>query len=983
MRAYQDAVRQGSNLTRVLEEYISRVVQQSDGALLALRRAYQKDPQNFDIQRWAARTQSQKDLTLQFGIAGADGFVRQSSLGPLSAPVQVADRAHFKFHHDNAQDELYISVPLIGHISRKPTIEFTRRLSKPDGTFDGVVASALDVQKLEDFFSSLEIGHGGVVSLVGLDGVVRARGGPDPGIRNAAGISISSSPLFRALAQGPSGSYWNTPASSAKFDNVSRLLSYRVVSGLPLVAVVGLAEQAMFRQANATLRKYLVAGTVLTLIVLIVMAFGAAQQAHILSATDELQRSKGSLQHINQLLHTALQNMAHGLCMFDHDQRLVVCNERYGGMYGLGPEQTKPGTTLRAILEARVAAGTSPEDAKRYIDSRLAEVTSGRPYYTEDKLSDGRVYAVSHQPMLDGGWVAIHQDITQQRRAEQELDDTKQFLDTIIANIPFAVIVKDAKTRRFLLVNRAFEAMLDLSQSDLLGKTTFDIYRNKAAELIDNGDSETLRSSAGADYSEYEVETSMRGARIHATNRMVIRDAAGDAKYLIAVIEDVTERKKTEERIAFMAHHDPLTGLANRAAVTQKIEDAAARHRRRGDPFTVLLMDLDRFKNVNDTLGHSAGDTLLREAAGRLKTFLRETDVLARLGGDEFAVIQAGETNQREAAGTLADRLIDVIGRPFDIDGTEVNIGTSIGIAMAPEHGTDPDSLLKMADMALYSAKSGGRNGYRFFDPEMGAAVNARHTLDNELRRAVQQDELELHYQPIIDAKTRRICAAEALLRWRHPTKGLIFPDQFIPLAQETGVIAQIGEWVVRAACADAAQWPDDVKVAVNLSPVQFRNANLADVVIDALAKSGLPPQRLELEITETALIESAAECLPALRRFKSLGIAIALDDFGTGYSSLSQLALFPFDKIKIDKSFTQNLTKRTACAAIISATLTLAQTLDIATTAEGIETVEQYRLLRMAGVTSLQGYLFKRPGPVSELDFNAIYGGPGLADAA
>ena len=983
VRAYQNAVRQGSNLTRVLEEYISRVVEQSDSALLALRRAYEKDPQHFDILSWVARTQSQRDLTLQFGIADADGFVTQSSLGPLSAPVQVTDRAHFKVHQDNPADELYISAPLIGHISGKVTLEFTRRLSKPDGTFDGAVASSLDVKKLEDFFSSLDIGHDGVVALVGLDGIVRARGGPDREIRSSAGISIVNSPLFRSLAQGPSGSYWNTPDSSTKFDGVTRLISYRVVAGVPLVAVVGLSEHGMFQQANATLRKYLVAGTVLTLIVLIVMAFGTAQQAHILSTTSELQRSKRSLQHINHLLHTALQNMAHGLCMFDHDQRLVVCNERYGEMYDLAPEQTKPGTTLRSILEARVAAGTSPEDTKRYIDTRLAEVAAGHAYYTENKLSDGRVYAVSHQPMFDGGWVAIHQDITKQRRAERELDETKKFLDTIIANIPFAVIVKDAKTRTFLLVNRAFETMRDSSPGDLLGKTIFDVYRGKTAELIDNDDSEAFRSSDGVLYSEYEVEAPKGGTRVHATNRIVIRDAEGDAKYLIAVVEDVTERKKSEQRIAFMAHHDALTGLANRAAVTQRIEEAAAHHRRRGDPFTVLLMDLDRFKNVNDTLGHSAGDALLREAAARLKTFLRETDVLARLGGDEFAVIQAGETNQREAAGTLADRIIEIIGQPFNIEGTDVNIGTSIGIAMAPEHGTDPDSLLKMADMALYGAKSAGRNGYRFFDPAMGAAVNARHTLDNELRRAVQQEELELHYQPIIDAKTRRICAAEALVRWRHPTKGMIFPDQFIPLAEETGVIAQIGEWVLRAACAEAARWPDNVKVAVNLSAVQFRRANLADVVMDALAKSGLSPHRLELEITETALIESAAECLPALRQFKSLGIAIALDDFGTGYSSLSQLALFPFDKIKIDKSFTQNLTKRTACAAIISATLTLAQTLDIATTAEGIETVEQYRLLRMAGVTSLQGYLFKCPGPVSEIDFDAIYGGPGLADAA
>jgi diguanylate cyclase (GGDEF)-like protein len=392
---------------------------------------------------------------------------------------------------------------------------------------------------------------------------------------------------------------------------------------------------------------------------------------------------------------------------------------------------------------------------------------------------------------------------------------------------------------------------------------------------------------------------------------------------------------------------------------------------------------LDWFKQVNDTLGHPAGDTLLTEVATRLKSLLRETDVLARLGGDEFAIIQTGETNQREAAQNLAERVIEMIAKPFNIDGGDVSIGASIGIALAPEQGTGSDELLKMADLALYRAKSAGRNGYCFFDPKMSEVASARREIENDLRRAIQQNELVLHYQPIVDARTRRITSVEALVRWRHPNKGLIFPDLFIPLAEETGLITQIGEWVLRAACAEAATWPADVKVAVNLSLVQFRKTNLADVVMQAVHDAGLPADRLELEITETALIESATECLPILKHFKSLGITIVLDDFGTGYSSLSQLATFPFDRIKIDKTFTQNLTKRSECAAIISATLTLAQTLDIATTAEGVETADQYRLLRLAGVTSVQGYLFKRPGPASEIDFNAVYGGVTLENAA
>jgi diguanylate cyclase (GGDEF)-like protein/PAS domain S-box-containing protein len=981
--AYQDAVRQGSNLARVLEEYIRRVVQESDNALLALRQDYQHDPRNFDLAAWVARTQSHNNLTAHFGITDAKGLLILSSHGPMRVPLSVADRRPFTAQRDSAADGLFISAPLIGQASRRLTIEFTRKLIKADGTFDGTVASALDVSQLERFFSSLDLGQGGIVSLVSNDGVVMARGGTDPATRGYAGMVVQHNRLFQMLKTGPSGSYWNGAGDSARFENVERLMSYRAVSGIPLIAVVGLAKRDMFRHANATLHKYLLAGTILTLIVLIVMVVGAARQARMLSTAQKLRQSTQSLERSNLLFQAALKSMAQGLCIYDRDMRLVVCNEQYGQMYGLRPEQTKPGTTLRSVLEARVSAGLVPGDPDQYIRARLATVSRCDAHYAENDTTDGRVYSVSHRPMPDGGWVATHMDVTEQRRAERQLGETKQFLDSIIEHIPVAIVVKDATTRKYILVNRAFEMMLGIPRSELLNRTTFDIHRAKDAKSIDDADTEALQNSDRVSYNELEVDTLLRGTRLQATHRIVIKDKHGDAKVLITVIEDATERKKAEQRIAFLAHHDPLTGLANRAALAQKIEEAAARQRRRDEPFSVLLLDLDRFKEVNDTLGHPAGDTLLIEVATRLKSLLRETDVLARLGGDEFAIIQAGESDQRGAARSLAERILEILGKPFEIDGGEINIGTSIGIALAPEHGTGSGELLKMADLALYRTKSAGRNGYCFFAPEMSEVASARQEIENDLRRAILQNELELHYQPILNARTRKISSVEALVRWRHPTKGLLFPDLFVPLAEETGLIAQIGEWVLRRACMDAVAWPDDVKVAVNLSLVQFRKTKLADTVMRVLVDSGLRPERLELEITETALIESAAECLPALRQFKSLGITIVLDDFGTGYSSLSQLAMFPFDRIKIDKSFTQNLTKRSECAAIISATLTLAQSLDIATTAEGVETVDQYRVLRLAGVTSVQGYLFKRPGPASELDFNAVYGAVTLDNAA
>jgi diguanylate cyclase (GGDEF)-like protein/PAS domain S-box-containing protein len=447
--------------------------------------------------------------------------------------------------------------------------------------------------------------------------------------------------------------------------------------------------------------------------------------------------------------------------------------------------------------------------------------------------------------------------------------------------------------------------------------------------------------------------------------------------------EDVTERRQSEARIAHMAHHDALTGLANRAALMERVEDACDRCRQSEDQFSILMLDLDWFKQVNDTFGHPAGDELLRQVGARLKAALHKNDLLARLGGDEFAIVQINDTDQGDAAETLAGRIVELLGEPFFVNGNVVNIGASIGIALAPEHGFYADDLLKMADLALYHAKSLGRNRYAMFEPVLGQAVVEKHNLDNELRGALARSEFELHFQPIVDTKTLKMCSAEALVRWRHPKKGLIAPDRFIPFAEETGLILKIGEWVLQKACIEAVKWPSSMKVAVNLSAVQLRSATLLDQIICVLAETGLPPERLELEVTETALIEYGTEAPILLKKLRNLGITVALDDFGTGYSSLSQLTMFPFDKIKIDKSFTRNMTNRADCAAIISAVLALAQSLDIHTTAEGVEKDEQLRILAQAGVTTVQGFLIHRPCPASELNFEAAFVAGAVQNAA
>jgi diguanylate cyclase (GGDEF)-like protein len=434
----------------------------------------------------------------------------------------------------------------------------------------------------------------------------------------------------------------------------------------------------------------------------------------------------------------------------------------------------------------------------------------------------------------------------------------------------------------------------------------------------------------------------------------------------VATLEDVTERRQQERQVVHMARHDALSGLPNRVRFHERMEDAIA-SLGRGQQFALHYLDLDHFKEVNDSLGHSVGDGLLKVVADRLRDAVRAADTVARLGGDEFAVLQLG-INQPQDAMELADRLIEIISQPCEIDGHSIAVGTSVGIALAPHDGADPSNLLKHADMALYRAKADGRGTVRYFEQDMDNHLQARRAVEADLRRAIAAEQLEVFYQPILSTVQGRITGFEALLRWRHPSRGLVPPADFLPLAEDTGLIVPIGEWVLRRACHDAAGWPQDIKVAVNLSPVQFRKGRLVDVVANALAASGLAPERLELEITEAALLQNNEETLAALRRLRSLGVRIAMDDFGTGYSSLSYLRQFPFDKIKIDRSFIQDLERTQEASTITRAITSLGSGLGITTTAEGVETPAQLAELRLEGCTEVQGYLFSPPRPSSEV---------------
>ncbi len=429
---------------------------------------------------------------------------------------------------------------------------------------------------------------------------------------------------------------------------------------------------------------------------------------------------------------------------------------------------------------------------------------------------------------------------------------------------------------------------------------------------------------------------------------------------------DVTQQRRAEAQIAHMALHDPLTDLPNRVQFRQRLEDALHRVAR-GEPCAVLCLDLDQFKAVNDTLGHPVGDALLKAVTDRLRRLVRQTDTVARLGGDEFAIVQSSVNHPADAT-TLATRLLREFGTPFVVAGHQVVIGTSIGIALAPADGTDPDLLLKSADIALHRAKSDGRNRYRYFEPEMDALMQERRELELALRKAIAGAEFELFFQPLVNLAEQRITGFEALLRWQHPRRGMVPPAEFIPLTEELGLIIQIGEWVLHTACRHAASWPEPVKVAVNISTVQFKARNLVETVIQALQGSGLDPARLELEITESVMVHDFDTALSILHQLKNLGVGISMDDFGTGYSSLSYLRSFPFTKIKIDQSFVRELGKKSDCTAIIRAVTGMCDSLGITATAEGVETAQQLSLLQSEKCTEIQGYLVSKPRPAVEV---------------
>jgi diguanylate cyclase (GGDEF)-like protein len=852
--AQRALVQDTASLARVFEENVIRAIAEVDKVLLFLRHTHQRDGNRHGWPEIIREAYAVSDLTLQISIIDATGTLIANSATPGKVkPMDLSDREHFRVHRERAEDRIFISRPVLGRLSRKWSVQLTRRLSGPNGAFAGVIVASLDPGYLSRFYDTVDIGQGAVV-LLGTDGVVRAAGGVGA---PRLGRDLASTPLGLALARGEIEGSMRTgkatrsdPAQdgSAREQRVEAepltesVVSFRRVRDLPLHVAVTAEEAPAFAAADRVrVLAFSLAG-LLSMVVATAIWLGWRHATRLEAARGELARSEARAQRKARELELTLEHMSQGILMVDSSGQVAVLNRRAVELLELPEAFLASRPSYATLVEHLEAAGEFAEAAAmldRTVLEYIRSPATSRPVpHYERRRPNGDVVEVRSQSLPDGGFV------------------------------------------------RTFT--------------------------------------------------------------------------------DITSRRRTERRIVHLARHDALTDLANRTLFRKELE-AAMQAIPAGRMFAVHYLDLDRFKSVNDTLGHPVGDKLLRVVAERLRQAVRSCDLVARLGGDEFAIIQM-EVERRSDAAALASRIVDLVGRPFTVDGHQIQIATSIGIGVAPEDGTDPDELMKLADMALYSAKASGRSTWRFFEPDMRVTIEARRQIEMDLRGALAGDELELHFQPLFALAEEHLTGFEALLRWRKPGRGLVSPMEFIPIAEEIGLIVPIGAWVLEAACREALNWPAHLRVAVNLSPVQFQNGDIVETVAGVLARTGLAAGRLELEITESTLMDKGGDTKSRLEELHRLGVRISMDDFGTGYSSLSYLRSFPFDKIKIDRSFVGEICEKGGDAAIVRTIIALAESLGMSTTAEGIETEDQKHFLRALGCTEAQGYLFSKPRPAIEL---------------
>ena len=664
------------------------------------------------------------------------------------------------------------------------------------------------------------------------------------------------------------------------------------------------------------------------------------------------------MQH-NQL-ETVIESIPSAVSLFNKDERLVLYNDEFLRLLNIPETLAAPGCTLETLYRFNAERGEyGPGNPEKIVLALLERARTPTPHYFERTRPNGKTLEIRGVPLADGGFVTVYTDITE-RRASAERE---QLAQKVYSHTPAGIIFTDEE-HRILSINPATTQMTGYEAFELIGQTVFGLL-----DLDESHAPDSFRENIavrGSWHGELEV-TRKNGDNFAAGTRVnrVDDPQSGMPAHYVWILADITERKQSEERMRHIAQHDALTGLPNRMALLMRLGQLLPEARRHGWKLAIMFLDLDRFKIINDTLGHQVGDELLREVACRLSSVIRETDFVARLGGDEFVIILPGIANPADAA-NVASKAIVALSASIEANGHELHTSPSIGISIFPDDGPDGDTILKNADTAMYHAKSAGRNNFQFFANEMNRISADRLSIEHKLRHAIARNELALCFQPQFRAGDSVPVGVEALLRWHHPTEGTISPARFIPIAEETGIIVEIGEWVLANACRKMKQWIDNglkpMRIAVNVSPRQLRRRDFAETVANALTNSGLPAELLELEITESSVMENPQEAILILERLGRMGVTLAIDDFGTGYSSLGYLKLFPIDHLKIDRSFVADIETDLNDRAIAFGTIALAHSLGLKVIAEGVETEDQLELLRTNGCDEVQGYLLSKP---------------------
>lgn len=673
----------------------------------------------------------------------------------------------------------------------------------------------------------------------------------------------------------------------------------------------------------------------------------------------------------NTVLQTLIENMPCGVSLFDRELRLLASNAEFRRVLDL-PDTLfeKPALTLNDILLFNAQRGEyGPGDPQEIANFLISRAQNPRNHSFDRVRPDGTVLQVKGQPLPDGGFVTLYNDITERKEAENR----QRLADLVFEQSPEAIVIVDI-SRRIVSVNPAYCSINGVEAANMVGKSFIPSFNDELHPgAISSEAIWRLLNAQGRFVGEALGRRANDEVYPCWLNMSTLRDGvSGQANHFIAIFTDISERKEAEASIQHLAHHDPLTGLANRFSLLARLEQAMADARRSSYSLAVMFLDLDRFKNINDSLGHHVGDDLLVKVGGRLSRGVRNADVVARLGGDEFVVVLQGITDASVAA-HVAEKLLATLSEPYMLEGRELHVTPSIGIALYPDDSHNAAELMRNADAAMYHAKALGRANFQFFTDALNRASAERLDLEGKLRRAISRNELEVWYQPQLSLTTSRTVGVEALLRWRHPERGLIPPATFIPLAEETRLIVEIGTWVLRTACRQAVAWRKrglgPLRLSVNLSPKQLRDSELVAIISEILEETGLDPQQLELEITESSVMEQPARAVELLGTLKRLGIQIAIDDFGTGYSSLSYLKLFPIDHLKIDRSFVSDIESDSNDAAIVTAAVSLAHNLGLSVIAEGVESAVQIETLRALGCDELQGYHFSPPLRAHELE--------------